>query len=145
MEICCMAQETQMGALYQSRGVGWARRWEGGSKGRGYTYTYGCFMLGFDRKQQNSLKQLSFNKKKKKKCCVGQDINVEASVLFLKEGRLALVMSACNFQWEKSKEAAKERVGGMGREVTQAGAGLLHLWYPLPPSPQPPLPFPTYD
>ena len=69
MEICCMAQETQMGALYQSRGVGWARRWEGGSKARGYMYTYGCFMLGFDRKQQNSLKQLSFNKKKKEVLC----------------------------------------------------------------------------
>ena len=61
MGICCMAQETQMGALYQSRRVGWCRRWEGGSKGRGYMYTYGCFMLRFDRKQQNSLKQLSFN------------------------------------------------------------------------------------
>ena len=32
MEICCLAQETQTGALYQSRGVGWGRRWEGGSK-----------------------------------------------------------------------------------------------------------------
>ena len=30
-------------------------------------YTYGWFMLSFDRKQQNSVKQLSFNKKKKKK------------------------------------------------------------------------------
>ena len=29
-------------------------------------YTYGCFMLRFDRKQ-NSVKQLSFNKKKKVK------------------------------------------------------------------------------
>ena len=28
-------------ALYQLRGVGWGRRWEGGSKGRGYMYTYG--------------------------------------------------------------------------------------------------------
>ena len=36
--------------------------WEGGSKGWGYTYTYGWFMLRFDRKQ-NSVKQLSFNKK----------------------------------------------------------------------------------
>ena len=26
-------------------------------------YTYGRFMLRFDRKQQNSVKQLSFNKK----------------------------------------------------------------------------------
>ena len=36
-----MAQETQTGALYQPRGVGWGGRWEGGSKGRGYIYTHG--------------------------------------------------------------------------------------------------------
>ena len=60
--ICCMAQETQTGALYQSRGVGWGGRWEVNSKGSGYMYTYGWFMLRFDRKQ-NSVKQLSFNKK----------------------------------------------------------------------------------
>ena len=41
MGICCMAQETQTGALYKPRGVGWEGRWEGGSKGRGYMYTYG--------------------------------------------------------------------------------------------------------
>ena len=35
---------------------------EGGSKWRGYMYTYGWFMLCFDRKQQNSVKQLSFDK-----------------------------------------------------------------------------------
>ena len=29
-----MAQETQTGALYQPRGVGWGGGWEGGSKGR---------------------------------------------------------------------------------------------------------------
>ena len=29
---------------------------EGGSKGKGYMYTYGWFMLRFDRKQQNSVK-----------------------------------------------------------------------------------------
>ena len=63
MGICCMAQETQTGVLYQARGVGWGGRWEGGSKGRGYTYSYGCFRLRFDRKQQNSVKQLSFNQK----------------------------------------------------------------------------------
>ena len=38
---CCMAQETQKGALYQPRGLGWGRRWEGGLKGRGYMHTYG--------------------------------------------------------------------------------------------------------
>ena len=65
--ICYMTQETQTGALYQPRGVGWGGRWEGGSKGRGYMYTYGWFILRFDRKQQNSVKQLSFNKKLIKK------------------------------------------------------------------------------
>ena len=36
-----MAQENQTGALYQSRGVARGGRWEEGSKGRGYMYTYG--------------------------------------------------------------------------------------------------------
>ena len=63
MGICYVAQETQTGALYQPRGVGGEGRWKEGSKGRGYMYNYGGFMLRFDRKQQNSIKQLSFNKK----------------------------------------------------------------------------------
>ena len=56
-----MAQETQPGALYQPRGVEWGGRSEGGSKVRGYMYTYGWYMLRFDRKQWNSEKQLSFD------------------------------------------------------------------------------------
>ena len=32
-------------------------------KGKGYMYTFDLFMLRFDRKQQNSVKQLSFNQK----------------------------------------------------------------------------------
>ena len=47
--------------------MGWGGRWEGVSKGRRHMYTYGWFMLRFGRKQQNSVKQLSFNKKKIKK------------------------------------------------------------------------------
>ena len=39
--IYCMAQETQTGALYQLSWLGWGRRREVGSKGRGYMYTYG--------------------------------------------------------------------------------------------------------
>ena len=35
-----MAQETQTGALYQPRDVGWVGKWEGGSKGRGYVYLW---------------------------------------------------------------------------------------------------------
>ena len=31
--------------------------------GRGSVYSYGLFRLRFDRKQQDSVKQLSFNKK----------------------------------------------------------------------------------
>ena len=55
-ENCCACQETQI-----AQGVGWGGRREGDSKGRGYMYTYGCFTLRFDRKQQNSVKQLSFS------------------------------------------------------------------------------------
>ena len=35
-----MTQETQTGAPYQQRVVGWGGRWEKGSKGRGYMYAY---------------------------------------------------------------------------------------------------------
>ena len=83
MGICCMAQETQTGALYQPRGVRWGGRWEGGSKGRGYMYTYSWFILRFDRKQQNSVKQLSFNKN-----------------IFLKSYKpLFQKKATCNFKW----------------------------------------------
>ena len=36
-----MAQETEKGALYQPGGVRWGGRREGGSRERGYMYTYG--------------------------------------------------------------------------------------------------------
>ena len=58
-----MTQETQTGVLYQPRGVGSGGRWEGGSKGLAYLYTYGWFTLRFDRKEQNSVNKLPFNKK----------------------------------------------------------------------------------
>ena len=61
MGLCILSQGTQTGALYQPRGVGWGGRWKGGSRGRGHTYNYGWFILMLDRKQQNSVKQLSFN------------------------------------------------------------------------------------
>ena len=35
-----MAQETQTGALYQPRGVGWGGRWEGDSKEGIYAYLW---------------------------------------------------------------------------------------------------------
>ena len=63
MGICCMSQGIQTAALYQPSGVGLGERWERVSRGRGYMYTYGWFMSRLDRKQQNSVKQLSFNLK----------------------------------------------------------------------------------
>ena len=35
-----MAQETQTGALYQPRGVGWGVRWGGVQKGGEYVYLW---------------------------------------------------------------------------------------------------------
>ena len=44
--------------IFQARELEW-----GAIAFSGYMYTYGWFMLSFDRKQQNYVKQLSFNKK----------------------------------------------------------------------------------
>ena len=60
-----MTQGTQREALYQPNGVGYRGKWERGSRGRGHMYTYSGFMLVFDRKQQNSVKKLSFKNKNK--------------------------------------------------------------------------------
>ena len=100
----CKAQETQKGALYQPIGVAWGRRWEGGSKGRGNMYIYDWFMLRFDRKQWNPVKQLSFNEKIKeilwRNVCLGllpifdwiiYIFDVELHELFLYFGDWSLV------------------------------------------------------
>ena len=49
--------KVQKGALWQAKG------WDGkaGSGGRGHGYIYAWFLLMYDRKPQNSIKQLSFN------------------------------------------------------------------------------------
>ena len=62
-----MAQATQTGSLYQPRGVGWGEDVSEVQKGRDICIPMADFMLRFDRKQQNSVKQLSFNKEIKKK------------------------------------------------------------------------------
>ena len=46
MGIWCMAQETQTGALYQPRGVGWGGKWEGGSKERVFIFGVFSFFKG---------------------------------------------------------------------------------------------------
>ena len=61
-----MALETQTGDLFQSRGVGWGGKWEGGSKRRRYMYTYGWFMLRFWQKTTKFCKAIIFQLKKKK-------------------------------------------------------------------------------
>ena len=61
--ICCMVQETKNRGSVSPWWGGLGREKGGSFKGRGYMYTYGWFVLRFDRKQQNSVKQLSFNKK----------------------------------------------------------------------------------
>ena len=62
MGIGCMAWETQTGALYQPR----LGREMGGSFKRVGIYVYlWLILLRFDRKQQNSVKLLSFDKKLK--------------------------------------------------------------------------------
>ena len=40
-EFAVCLKKLKQGALYQPRGVGWGRSLEGGSKRRGYMYTYG--------------------------------------------------------------------------------------------------------
>ena len=56
MGICCMAQETQTGALYQPRRLGWGGRWEGVSKGTGVCIPMADLRWGLTEKQQNSVK-----------------------------------------------------------------------------------------
>ena len=62
-EFAVWLRKLKQGLCYQPRGVGWGGRWE-------VTYVYLLrflanfnILLRFDRKQQSSIKQLSFNKK----------------------------------------------------------------------------------
>ena len=57
-----MSQETQTGALHQPRGVGWGAGRDV-QKGGDICTPMADSYWGFDRKQQNSIKQLSFNQK----------------------------------------------------------------------------------
>ena len=58
MEICYTTQETQIGTLNHLEG------WMGNEMGGRFKTegNYAWFMLRFDRKQKNSVNQLSFNK-----------------------------------------------------------------------------------
>ena len=58
--IFCMAQETQTGAMYQPRGVGWGGSWEGVSKEGIYVYLW-LIHTEVWQKTTNSVKQLAFN------------------------------------------------------------------------------------
>ena len=60
-EFAVCLRKLKQGLCINLEGWRWGGRWEGVSKGRGYMYTYGWFMLKFDRKQQNSVKQVPIN------------------------------------------------------------------------------------
>ena len=62
MGVWCLNQETQTGTLCQLGEVGLGEDGREVQKG-GYMYICDWLILKFDRKQQNSVKQLSFNKK----------------------------------------------------------------------------------
>ena len=49
MEIHSMTQGTQTGALQPPRGVWDGGQWEGGARRKGHMYTYGWFMLMYDK------------------------------------------------------------------------------------------------
>ena len=66
-----MAQETQTGTLSQPRGVGWGGRWEGGSKERGYMYTYDWFIVEVWQKTIKLCKAIILQLKNKKSTGVG--------------------------------------------------------------------------
>ena len=40
MRICCILHWAQIWSLWQPRGVGWGRRWEGGSRGKRHVYLW---------------------------------------------------------------------------------------------------------
>ena len=61
MGTCCMVQETQTGALYQPRVVGLGGSWREVQKRGDICIPMADFMLRFEIKQQNSVKQLSFS------------------------------------------------------------------------------------
>ena len=68
--------------IHFPRRVGWGGRWEGGSKGRRYMYTYGWFMLRFDRKQWNFFKAIILQSKNNN----GKQTNKQKNPPFLFEG-----------------------------------------------------------
>ena len=63
-EFAVWRRELKPNALWQPRGAGWGGRWEGGSGGRGHTYTSGWLMM-YGRNQHNYkpiIFQLKINK-----------------------------------------------------------------------------------
>ena len=76
MEACCNIQRAQIWCSVSPRRVGWDRRWEGGSRGREYTYSYGYYIhVNIWQKQTQYCKavilQLKINKLKKIKMEIG--------------------------------------------------------------------------
>ena len=57
-EFTVWLRELKQGLCNRVKGGGWGGSWEGGLGGRGHAYTYGWFLVMYDRKRQNSAKQL---------------------------------------------------------------------------------------
>ena len=69
MGSCCIAQGAQPGVLWQPRGVGLGGGWEGGSRGKGYIYIYGGWVIIWQKPTQYCkaiILQLKISKKQKK-------------------------------------------------------------------------------
>ena len=62
-----MFQGTQTGPLYHPRRIRWGGKRQQGSKGRRHAYTYGWFMLRFDRKATKFCKEIMLQWKNKLK------------------------------------------------------------------------------
>ena len=60
-ELAVWLRELKQGLCDNLLGVGWGGREEGGLGGTGHGCTCSWFLLMYDRKPQNSVKQLSFN------------------------------------------------------------------------------------
>ena len=55
-EVWGRARAPKAGALWQPGGMEWGGSWEGGSGGKGHKYTYGRFMLLYDKNHHNIVK-----------------------------------------------------------------------------------------
>ena len=132
-EFVVWCRELKPGALWQTKGVGWSGRWEGGLRGSGHVYTYGWFMLMYGRNQHNIVKQLSsnwkINKFIKKKKKTNKLLDTESQCPD-QEGnmiRMGWNQSRWNFKWTRGWalckiliDSLKKRSGSQVPQIVEA-------------------------